>query len=186
MLSDLLKVFIRLPEKDEVAGNLPKCFKNYSNCIMVLDCTVQKSRCLKCRLRSYSFYKKDHTIKFLIGVAPSGLITFVSKAYGGRASDKAIFNNENVISKLIPGRDALMVDRGFLIDKECEDNYIRLIRPPFLGRGRSQFTKEEAEITADIARARVHIERKIQRLKLFAIKKIEFHGHYYRSWMTKW
>ncbi|KAF2900580.1 hypothetical protein ILUMI_05603 [Ignelater luminosus] len=106
-------------------------------------------------MRSYSFYKKDHTIKILIGVSPSGMITYLSKAYGGRASDTAIFNKEKIIELLIPGHDAIMVDKGLLIDNECK----------------SQFSKEEAEETAEIARARVHVERRIQRLKNFTLLK---------------
>ncbi|KAF2890024.1 hypothetical protein ILUMI_16149 [Ignelater luminosus] len=121
-------------------------------------------------MRSYSFYKKDHTIKILIGVSPSGMITYLSKACGGRASDKAIFNKEKIIELLIPGHDAIMVDKGFLIDDECKRNYIKLYRPPFLGRGKSQFSKE-AEETVEIARARVHVERRIQRLKNFTLLK---------------
>ncbi|KAF2881437.1 hypothetical protein ILUMI_24723, partial [Ignelater luminosus] len=103
-------------------------------------------------------------------VSPSGMITYLSKAYGGRASDKAIFNKEKIIELLIPGHNAIMVDKGFLIDDECKRNYIKLYRPPFLGRGKSQFSKEEAEETAEIARARVHVER-IQRLKNFTLLK---------------
>ncbi|KAF2903907.1 hypothetical protein ILUMI_02268 [Ignelater luminosus] len=104
-------------------------------------------------------------------VSPSGMMTYLSKAYGGRASDKAIFNKEKIIELLIPGHDAIMVDKGFLIDDECKRNYIKLYRPLFLGRGKSQFSKEEAVETAEIARARVHVERRIQRLKNFTLLK---------------
>ncbi|KAF2889888.1 hypothetical protein ILUMI_16285 [Ignelater luminosus] len=111
------------------------------------------------------------TKNFCARVSPSGMITYLSKAYGGRASDKAIFNKEKIIELLIPGLDAIMVDKGFLIDDECKRNYIKLYQPPFLGRGKSQFSKEEAEETAEIARARVHVERRIQRLKNFTLLK---------------
>ena len=72
----------------------------------MVDCTeleIQKSKCLKCRIRCYSFSKSRHTLKFLIGVAPSVNIAFLSSAYGGRPSDKAIFDKENLISMLSPG-----------------------------------------------------------------------------------
>lgn len=61
-----------------------------------------------------------------------------------------------------------MVDRGFLIEKICEFHKLRMIRPPFLKK-KQQFTKSEAVITADIAKARVHIERSNQRIKNFKI-----------------
>src|SRR5699024_9048739 len=79
-----LKALIRFPSKDEILCNMPFCFQNFPNTRIVLDCTeieVEKSKCLKCRTRAYSFYKGRHTVKFLLGAAPSGLITFLSKAY---------------------------------------------------------------------------------------------------------
>lgn len=41
-----------------------------------------------------------------------------------------------------------------------------LLGPPFLGK-ESQFSEADALKTADIARARVHVERAIQRVKIF-------------------
>lgn len=111
--------------------------------------------------------KGKHTIKFLVGITPSGIISFLSTAYGGRASDKSIFNEERIIEKLEP-QDAVMVDKGFLIENECNENIITLIRPPFL-RTSKQLSKTDAEKTALIARARVHVERAIQRMKIFNI-----------------
>ncbi|XP_063919828.1 uncharacterized protein LOC135134883 [Zophobas morio] len=169
-LAFCLKSVIRFPSQQEIKRSMPICFQNYSNTRIVLDCTeleIEKCKCLKCRIRTYSFYKGRHTVKFLIGVAPSGTITYLSKPYGGRASDKAIFNKENMISKFSPG-DGIMVDKGFLIDKECANKGIQLIRPPFLKK-KKQLTKAEALRTAEIARARVHVERAIQRIKKFKI-----------------
>lgn len=68
---------------------------------------------------TYSHFKGRHTVKFLIGVAPSGLITYVSRGFGGRSSDKAIFNLSGLMEKLDPHNDAIMVDKGFLIENEC-------------------------------------------------------------------
>lgn len=170
LLSLALKPVVYWPTKDEVIANMPKCFEKYKSTRVVLDCTevrVQKCKCLKCRIKTYSHYKGTHTLKFLIGITPAGTISFVSSAFGGRATDKAIFLRENIISKCDP-RDAIMVDKGFMIENECAENYMQLIRPPFL-RKKGQFSKEEAEQTADIARARVHVERAIQRIKLFNI-----------------
>ncbi|XP_031335226.1 uncharacterized protein LOC116165081 [Photinus pyralis] len=169
-LAASIKPAIYWPTKDEIRKNLPLCFKDFKATRLVLDATeikIQKLNCLKCRVLSYSHYKGCHTMKFLIGITPSGLISYVSKAYGGRSSDRAIFCNENVVNKLDP-YDAVMVDKGILIEKDCEENLITLIRPPFL-RKNTQLSKVEALTTANIARARVHVERAIQRLKLFSV-----------------
>ncbi|XP_064462933.1 uncharacterized protein LOC135373797 [Ornithodoros turicata] len=170
-LSALLRCAVVWPSKEEVLENIPKCFKDFSQTRVILDCTevsVGVPKCLRCRVNTYSHYKKGHTVKYMIGVSPGGLITFISKGYGGRASDKAIFEQSGLVKDLLPGIDSVMVDKGFLIDSICEEHLINVIRPPFL-RQKKQFTKSEAMRTRKIAAARVHVERAIQRIKLFKI-----------------
>lgn len=56
-LSAVLKCAIPWPEKEEILDNLPKCFERYTNTRVVIDCfeiPIQRSKCLKCRLPSYS------------------------------------------------------------------------------------------------------------------------------------
>nr|CAI5817761.1 unnamed protein product [Callosobruchus analis] len=171
VLSQVLKVCIYFPSAEEVSKNLPKCFKNFKNCRAVLDCIeifIQRPSCLCCRIKFYSQYKKSTTIKFMTGVSPGGIITFISKPYGGRASDKLIFEESDFIKNLSPNRDSIMVDKGFLIDDLCAMYKIRLIRPPFL-KNKQQLTAQEATANKEIAAARVHIERSNQRLKIFKI-----------------
>lgn len=61
-----------------------------------------------------------------------------------------------------------MVDKGFLVEEQCGNFGIQLIRPPFL-RKKQQLSKEESIKNVHIARARIHIERSNQRLKIFKI-----------------
>jgi hypothetical protein len=170
-LYDILKVMIYIPALEIVRMRLPKCFEKYKNTRLVLDCTeipIEKPKCLNCRILSYSFYKGTNTVKYLIGVTPSGYIGYVSVIYGGRASDKAIFVQSKLLDNLEPFVDALMVDKGFLIDKECDNVNIKLIRPPFLKK-KPRFSESEAEDTQNIACARVHVERQIGRKKIYKI-----------------
>lgn len=170
LLAVSVRPAIYWPIKEEILKNMPKYFEKFKATRIVLDATeikVQKLKCLKCRIMSYSNYKCCHTMKFLIGITPSGLISCVSKGYGGRASYKSIFNSEKIIDKLDPF-DAIMVDKGILIEVECNERLVKLIRPPFLQK-KKQLTENDAMIMADIARARVHVERAIQRLKMFKI-----------------
>lgn len=74
------------------------------------------------------------------------------------------------MDKLIPNDDAVMVDKGFLIEHECIEKKINVIRPAFLGKNK-QLSAEKAAYTAEIASARVNVERTIQRLKIFKILK---------------
>lgn len=107
-------------------------------------------------------------MKLLIGIAPCGLISYVSEAYGGRALDKSIFNQSSLLDKLDPTRDAVMVDIGFDIELECLEVHIKLIIPPKLGKNK-QMSFEDTRFTNEIAAARVHVERSMQRLKLYQV-----------------
>lgn len=61
----------------------------------------------------YSHYKGDLTVKFMTEVTPAGIIVFVSKSFGGRVSDKCIFNYSGTLQNLESTRDAIMVDKVF-------------------------------------------------------------------------
>jgi hypothetical protein len=123
-LSEALSSIIYWPPNEENKASMPIYFMSFfEDTKIVLDCTECKIpllKCLKCRLASYSHYKSNHTVKYLIGVTPCGTICYVSPGYPGRASDKFIFNNEKVIDLLNPDTDAVMTDKGFAIEKELE------------------------------------------------------------------
>ncbi|XP_046407437.1 uncharacterized protein LOC124172074 [Ischnura elegans] len=171
VLADCLRPALEWPSKDEVLKRMPKCFDKFRRVRVVLDCTevrMSKFRCLRCRISSYSHYKCNHTVKFMIGVTPAGVISFLSEAYGGRASDKKIFEESGLVNMLLPYIDEVMVDKGFLIKSICEAHGINVIHPPFLRKAK-QFSKADALATSDIAKARVHVERVIDRVKRFKI-----------------
>lgn len=175
----VLEPCIIWPSRESVDENMPRCFALFTSTRVVLDCTeapVFTFKCLKCRRQTYSHYKGRHTLKFLVGNAPSGLLTFVSGLYGGTASDKFIFNDSGLID-LLESRDAVMVDRGFFIEEECSQKDVRIIRPAFLPTGESQLPREDAEYSRQVASARVHIERCMERLKNFDIFHKEIPSH---------
>ncbi|CAN7940074.1 unnamed protein product [Ixodes hexagonus] len=118
----------------------------------------------------------------MIGVSPGGLVTCVSQGYGGRASDKAIFEQSNLVEYLLPGIDSVVVDKGFLIEDVCEQCLVEVIRPPFL-RQKKQLSKVEALQTKKIAAARAHVERAIQRIKIFKNPLRKCHGAWFH-WQT--
>lgn len=166
ILSECLKVAIRWPSKEEIAKNLPECFEGVENVRVVLDCTeifIQEPKNLSCQELTYSNNKGSDTCKIMIGVTPAGNISFLSKPYGGIVSDLNIFQQSDLTKLLEPG-DAIMVDRGFLIDEIRAVN--RCIKPSLL-KDKKQFTKAESIVTSKIAR--VHIERFNQRIKTFQI-----------------
>lgn len=91
----------------------------------------------------------------------------MSKAYGGRATDSFITNDSGFLNLLEPG-DEVMADKGFpQIKSELFQRQCTLVMPPFALQ--PQFSREEVLEGYSIASVRIHIERAIQRVKIFKI-----------------
>ncbi len=119
---------------------------------------------------TYSQYKHHNTLKVLIGITPTGPITFVSSVYGGNTSDRFTAEAE-FIAKVEPG-DAIMVDRGFNIGDLILQRGAKLHIPPFTrrdaGKGR-MLTQSGITKTRSITSVRIHVERAIGRMKTFKL-----------------
>jgi hypothetical protein len=136
------------------------------------DCTeqtVQKSANTKAQYQTYSSYKSRNTLKKLIFCTKGGSISFVSKGYSGSCSDRFITEDCNVVRRFTPGFIALF-DKGFNVQDLFLSRQVKAVIPPFL-RSKRQFTPSEVYHCKRIARARIHIERVIGRLKEFRILK---------------
>ena len=115
------------------------------------------------RAQTFSSYKHHNTVKVLIGITPQGTISFVSKAWGGRTSDKFLTENCGIIGKLQPG-DLVLADRGFSIQELLMFKHAQLAIPAFT-RGKDQLDPVEVEETRSIANVRIHVERIIGLLR---------------------
>ena len=62
---------------------------------------------------TYSHYKHHNTLKVLIAIAPNDFISFISKAYCGQASNKAI-TEDCVLHNLLEPNDMIMADKDFI------------------------------------------------------------------------
>lgn len=118
---------------------------------------------------TFSSYKHANTVKFLVGICPSGAITYVSEGFEGAISDRQLFENCD-LKTFLKENDTVMADRGFLIHDLANELHIKLYTPPLL-MGRSRLTAEEELLTKKIARSRVHVERAISRIKCYKILK---------------
>lgn len=148
---------------EEVKAHLPPEFALFPDTQVVLDCTeiyCQTPSSLLLQSEVYSTYKSHTTFKAMIGIAPHGVITFVSPLYAGSMSGSEIFKLSG-ITKLLTPEMAIMVDKGFLVDNLCPG---KVYRPAFLVKN-TQMTKENVQHTQAIARLRVHVERCIRRVK---------------------
>ena len=101
-----------------------------------------------------------------IGATPDGLTTFISKAWGGRASDRHIVQQEDAF-KDVPKGMAMMADKGF----EVEDLLpldVKLIMPPKVS-SKGQMSDYEFFKTADVAEPRIVVEMKMEQAKNYRI-----------------
>ena len=153
---------------------MPESFKpKYANTRVIIDASeikIQVPSSASASVLCYSSYKSNHTLKFLIGVAPCGLISFMSRGYGGRITDAQITTQSGILDLLEPG-DEVMADKGFpLIERDLINKDCLLVMPPKRTQKR-QFTEKENQETYAIASVRIHVERAIARMKRFGVLK---------------
>ena len=170
MLAAVARTFIKWPTREAVKANMPNCFRTSTSTIrrtrVILDCFevfAERPKSLTPRAKLWSNYKSHSTVKFLVGISPSGAITFLSDGWGGRASDKQITLESPLLSMLDP-YGVVMADRGFLIQKEFEAWKIKVIMPHFT-RGQKQMTQQQVQESRSLARVRIHVERVIGRMR---------------------
>lgn len=129
------KCIERFPPWHIVKKYMPESFKKeYPNTRIIIDATefpVERPSSLLVQACTFSSYKNKNTVKVLIGVTPSGAISFVSEAYEGSISDRKLVEVSGLLDKLEPG-DEVMADKGFTIHDLLIPRGIRLNIPPFL------------------------------------------------------
>ena len=171
-LAERLKFLIKWQSREVIRKNMPPCFKQFSKCRVIIDCTeffIDRPYNLSTRSKTWSHYKHHHTLKALIGITPYGAISFVSDMWGGRISDKDITAKSGFYQLLEPG-DQVMADRGFTISQELAVHGAHLVMPPFVA-GRKQFPGYVVSRARQISSLCIHVERAIGRIKKFAILK---------------
>ena len=86
-------------------------------------------------------------------------MSFLSRAWDRRASDKFITDHCSLLEKLLPG-DLVLADRGFDIDTSvglmCAE-----IKIPAFTKGRRQLSPRDVEATRKLSNVRIHVERAI-------------------------
>ena len=105
---------------DIVIETMPECFKEtYPNTRVIIDFTelfCQKPSSLTIQNGLFSHYKHHITSKGLVGISPSGAITFISEFSDGSTYDVEIVKRCSILNKELWSKDDdVMVDRGFTI-----------------------------------------------------------------------
>ena len=150
------------PSRDKNKLSAPSSFSQFGSCRVVIDLTdieIATPGLMNQQNATYSNYRRMHSFKVTVGVAPIGVITYVSNLYSGSISDKAIVQQWGFLNHLT-ARDMVLGDKGFVI-QDLVPNGVSVNIPPFLNNG--SFTESEAKCRI------IHVERANARLKDFKI-----------------
>ena len=142
-MSKLLKKFIAWLPLEAIGNNLPEAFIKTRNneCRVILECTevfIERPKSLDCQAATWS----------LVGISPSGFITFLNSCYGGRASDRFITKDSGFYD-FLERDDVVMADGGFQIQEDQLLHFCNL--QVLLGaRTKSWMTKKEVQKAKEI------------------------------------
>lgn len=155
---------VHWPDRESLRTIMPESFKRaFGNSVaVIIDCfeiTCEKPSNLKAKAQSYSHYKHNYTVKYLIGITPHGVVSFISNGYGGRASDNFVTQDSGLLDHLQFG-GVVLADKGFTIKEEFSVLYAELMTPEFLQK-KKQLPPLAIEKTRKIASVRIHVERVI-------------------------
>ncbi|XP_047135362.1 uncharacterized protein LOC124812575 [Hydra vulgaris] len=155
-----------MQDGNHIYETIPPVFKNkFPSLTSIIDCFevfVESPSSLMARALFYSQYKKHCTIKYLISCTPNGTINFISKCYGGRASDNQITRESEFASSKyhMPG-DQILSDRGFTLQDNFAAGSCSILINPAFTKDKTQLSASEVEKSRKILSVRIHIERVI-------------------------
>ncbi|XP_077980216.1 uncharacterized protein LOC144435498 [Glandiceps talaboti] len=159
------------PSRELVDMNMPQCFKEkYPATRVIIDVTeiqIEKPSSPDLQCLTYSCYESRNTVKALVGITPSGTVSFVSDIYTGSISDNELTKLSGLPAKLEKG-DGVMADKGFDIHDELAESGAILNIPSFVTAGQ-QMSVEDVIETRSIASVRIHVERCMERIKNYHI-----------------
>lgn len=165
-----MKSLVTWPDRENLKKHMPAAFraKYGDKATIILDCfevpiESPRSEEMTSNANVYSYYKHHKTIKILAGVAPNGVYSFISEAFGGRTSDQKVTEMSGILD-LIQDGDFVLADRGFLIEELLKQKNASLAIPAFKKANR-QLQPLDAYDSKELSALRIHVERMIGSLR---------------------
>ncbi|XP_072541268.1 uncharacterized protein [Salminus brasiliensis] len=126
MFTTLVPTAVYWPSRLELRKNLPAAVKcSHPDCAVIIDCfTVSLEKAVSVDVNPRGATSTANTVaqsphqafvselKYVIGVAPQGVVMFVSRGSPGNVSDKTIVQSCGLLCKLLPG-DVVLAERDF-------------------------------------------------------------------------
>ncbi|XP_071086338.1 uncharacterized protein [Haliotis cracherodii] len=144
--------------------------RKYPSTRVVVDateCPIKRPSNPTSQRVTYSRYKNKNTVKVLVGGSPHGLISYLSPAYGGSASDRQIVERSALPSMCDP-KDSIMADKGFNVQDLFAPYDVHINIPTFF-RKKNRMSGRTVMKDRRISSKRAHIERFIGGMKTYKI-----------------
>ena len=144
------------------------CYPKVRYIIDCFECFTATPSGLDLAATMWSEYKHHYTFKVLVAITPNGAVSYVSPAYGGRATDIFIVKDSSFLNLLEP-YDEVMADRGFKIREELMMRMSTLCIPRSKAAAK-QMLRSDVRKTSSIANVRIYVEEAIGRMSVQHIK----------------
>lgn len=165
MSSTLVPTAVFWPSRAELRKNLPAALRSsHPDCAVIIDCFMVPFEEPVSRGNQQHQHQRvsssqgvgtcHNVLKYLIGVAPQGVVTFVSRGVLGNVSDKSLAEGCGFLCKLLPG-DVVLASR----DLDIGDSVAA--RGALFKIARSS----EADASCDTVSVQRHVERVISMVK---------------------
>ncbi|XP_029514713.1 uncharacterized protein LOC115128718 isoform X4 [Oncorhynchus nerka] len=164
MSTTLVPTAVFWPSRAELRKNLPAALHStYPDCAVIIDCfrvTLEKPGS-EVNLLCQGASAGSNTLKYMIGMAPQGVVTFVSRGSPGSVSDKSLAEGCGFLGKLLPG-DVVLADKDLDIG-ESVAAHGALLKITGCDGGEGSEGSEGVSLT-DISPERLSVRRHVERV----------------------
>uniref|UniRef100_A0A8C7RD98 THAP-type domain-containing protein n=1 Tax=Oncorhynchus mykiss TaxID=8022 RepID=A0A8C7RD98_ONCMY len=155
MSTTLVPTAVFWPSRAELRKNLPAALHStYPDCAVIIDC-------FRVTLEKPGSEVNFNTLKYMIGMAPQGVVTFVSRGSPGSVSDKSLAEGCGFLGKLLPG-DVVLADKDLDIG-ESVAAHGALLKNTGCDGGEGSEGSDGISLT-DISPERLSVRRHVERV----------------------